>query len=137
MTINFENILPFIPLIVAVGGLVIWIVKVASRLSKMELKVDTTWDFLMRRAVSEAISSGVATKNSPVIVTDEAKKWMKPLLGPIKDYYKNLGRNLTLSELAMEIERRFGEQILNEICIPHGLSQGACLLIAIQAAQEA
>lgn len=136
MTVDFAPLLAFMPLIVACAGLMMWITKVAGRLSKMELKVETTWDFLMRRAVSEAVMTGVAVKNSPVVVNDEAKKWMKPILGPIRDFYKSLGRKMTEYELMMEIERRFGEQILDEVCIPHGLSQGACLLIAVQAAME-
>jgi hypothetical protein len=108
----------------------------AGRLAKMELKIDTVWDFQIRRAQSEALMQGVATKNSPVTVTDEAKQWMKPLLMPIREFYSKLGRHLSDRELVIEIERQFGDRILNEICIPHGLSAGACLLIALQAAKD-
>jgi len=100
----------------------------------LDVKVETIWSFLMKRALSEAIVQGVATHNSPVRVTDEAKRWMSDLIPPIRDFYAKSGRrNITDAELAMEIERRFGDRILNEVCIPHGLYMGACLLIAIQA----
>lgn len=108
----------------------------AKNLGKMELKVDTLWDFQMRRAATEAVRKGIATVNSPVIVTEEAKRWMAPLVEPIRAFYRKLGRNMTDRELYFEIERRFGEQIYQEVCIPHGLDQGACLLIALQAARD-
>ena len=115
---------------------VIWIS--AVKITTLDVKAETIWSFLMKRALSEAIVQGVATHNSPVRVTDEAKRWMSDLIPPIRDFYAKLGRrNITDAELAMEIERRFGDRILNEVCIPHGLYMGACLLIAIQAIKEA
>ena len=49
---------------------VIWIS--AVRITSLQVKVDTIWSFLMKRAFSEALVQGVATHNSPVRVTDEA-----------------------------------------------------------------
>ena len=114
---------------------VIWVA--AVKITAMEVKINTIWGFLMKRAMSEALAHGIATHNSPVRVTDEAKRWMGDLLPPIKEFYAKLGRrNITDAELALEIEKRFGDQILNEVCIPHGIYMGACLLIAIQAVRE-
>jgi hypothetical protein len=111
---------------------VIWVA--AVKITAMEVKIDTVWGFLMKRAMSEALVQGVATRNSPVKVTNEAKQWMAPLIGPIREFYATLGRrNMSDEELALEIERRFGDRILHEVCIPHGLYMGACLLIALQA----
>jgi hypothetical protein len=104
----------------------------------LEVKVEKIWSFLMRRAVSEALVQGVATRNSAIRLTDGAKRRMSDLIPPNKGFYGKLGhRNITDAELALEIERRFGDRILNEVCIPHGLYMGACLLIAIQAVKEA
>ena len=109
----------------------------AFKIPAMEVKIDTVWKFLMKRALSEALVQGVATRNSPVRVTDEAKRWMSDLLPAIREFYATLGRqNITDEELAMEIEGRFGDLILHEVCIPHGLFMGACLLIAIQAVKD-
>ena len=109
---------------------------VGYKMGRVELKVDTMWDFMMRRATSEAVMSGVATIKSPAVVNEEAKRWMAPLIGPIREFYAKLGRRMTDNELAMEIERRFGDRILQEVCIPHKLHMGACLLIAMQAAKD-
>jgi len=114
---------------------VVWIS--AVKITALEVKVNTIWSFLMKRALSEALVQGVATRNSPVRVTDEAKRWMRDLLPAIREFYATLGRqNITDEELALEIEGRFGDLILHEVCIPHGLFMGACLLIAIQAVKD-
>ena len=74
--------------------------------------------------------------NSPIKITDEAKCWMEPLMGPITEFYLGLGKDLSDHDLCLEIERRFGERMLREVCIPHKLDQGACLLIAVQAVKS-
>lgn len=107
-----------------------------SRSAKIEVKVDTMWEFLMRRALSEGLEKGVVSMNSPVVVNEEAKKWMAGMAIELQKFYRKLGRNLTDHELAFEIERHFGDQILKEVCIPNGLSGGACLLIALEVAKE-
>ena len=62
---------------------------------------------------------------------------MSDLVPPIREFYAKLGRsNITDAELALEIERRFGDQILEKVCIPHGLYMGAGLLIAIAVLKE-
>ena len=114
---------------------VVWVS--AVKITTLQVKVETIWGFLMKRALSEALVQGVATHNSPVRVTDEAKEWMRDLLPPIRELYAKLGRRISDAELAMEIERQFGDRILHEVCIPRGLYMGACLLIAIQAVKEA
>jgi len=103
------------------------------KFAKLELKVDTMWDFQMRRNQAEAVHRGVATMNSPIVVNDEARQWVEPIVAPMRAFYAKIGRKMTDSELALEIERRYGERILTEICIPRGISAGACLLIALQA----
>ena len=109
------------------------------KIAKMEVKVDTLWDFMMRRARVEAVTKGFATLNSPIVVAPEAIKWADHILPPIKEFYLNelASKNPTENELAMEIERRFGNKIMEEMCIPRGLQMGSCLLIVIQAVTEA
>lgn len=102
----------------------------------MDTKMSTVWGFLMNRAIGEAVQKNIATFNSPVVISEEAKKWMAGMANQLRDFYAKLGRRMSEWELALEIERLFGEQILKEVCIPNGLSQGACLLIAIEVAKD-
>lgn len=106
-------------------------------IAKLEVKVDTMWAFQMRRSISESVQKGVATMNSPVKVTPEAKAWFETLRAELQAFYAKLGRKLTAHEMALEIERRFGDRMLKEVCIPQGLYEGVCLLIAMEVAKEA
>jgi hypothetical protein len=61
--------------------------------------------------------------------------WRSP--SSTQEFNAKLGhQNITDTELALEIERRFGDQLVQKVCIPHGLFMGACLLIAISALKE-
>lgn len=95
-------------------------------------RVNTLWGFLLSRGIAEAVTKGVATMNSPITVTEEAKAWFEPIVAQLRTFYDGEGRGLSDVNLAIEIERRFGDRILKEICIPHGLFMGACLVIALQ-----
>lgn len=117
-------------------GLIVWLAKLAWWMSATETKLNVVWGFLMNRAIGEAVQKNIATFNSPVVISEEAKRWMAGMADQLREFYAKLGRRLSEWELALEIERMFGEQILKEVCIPNHLSQGACLLIAIEVAKE-
>ena len=110
--------------------------KFEDRINSIEQRIETLWDFQLRRASVEALSSGIAVRNSPIKVTPEAKEWMQSLAAELRAFYRKMGRTLSTSQLAEEIERRFGKEIVDKVCIPHGLFQGACLLIAMEVAKE-
>lgn len=105
------------------------------RLGRMELKVDTMWDFLLRRAQSEAVQKGFATMNSPMIIQDHAFDIMAPVAAQLRSFYASFSNPPDDSELALLIEREFGDKILHEVCVPHGLLMGACLPVAIAVAK--
>ena len=108
---------------------------------RLERKVDTLWDFQMRRAQAEAIHRGVARMNSPVVVTAEAKldlaQALGSALGELRSFYTRFGRHLTERELWIEIERHWGEVITRRFCIPRGYSEGVCLVIAAALMRDA
>ena len=120
--------------VISFAGL-IWVG--GKRMGQIELKVDTLWDFQLRRGISEAVQKGAATVNSPVTITDEARKWMSSLAVELRAFYRTLGRTLSDRDLAIEIERRFGERLVKEVCIPRGIFEAACLVIAVHVAKEA
>jgi hypothetical protein len=111
---------------------------ISSRLAKLELKVDTLWEFQMRRALSEALNKGVLAQNSPVRITDRARAWFSDALKTaLGDFYREGGYRLGETELAQAIERAFGDRLAREICIPNNLDSGSCILAAIELAREA
>lgn len=111
--------------------------KLSETLATIQVKVDTMWEFIMRRAKSELVAQGMGTMNSPLFFTPAAKAAIAPLEGELRRWYDNDPRLSTLSdtELAIELEREYGDEILTLVCIPHKLFMGACLWIAIEAAR--
>ncbi len=105
-------------------------------LAETRLENKTLWDFQLRRGALEAIGNGVATKNSPLKVREEFLVVNEELGKPLREFYSKIGRPaMTNAELAFQIERHFGSEIVDKVCVPHGLSYGACLIIAIAVAR--
>ena len=109
-----------------------------ERFAKLEVKVDTMWDFQMRRAESETIIKGIGQRNSPIRITNPSVfEWFKGLEEELQKFYLEKGKFLTDRELSLEIERRFGARISAEICVPQQLTEGACLIVAMALAKQA
>jgi hypothetical protein len=105
-------------------------------LAETKVQNQTLWDFQLRRGAVEAVGAGMATKNSPLVVKETAALLAEELGPDLRRFYANLGRpNMTNAELAFQIERFFGSVIADKVCIPNGVSYGACLLIAMAVAK--
>lgn len=118
-----------------VGPAIAALLKLVWRVAKLELKVDTMWSFQMKRAVSETISSGVATMNSPLCFTDTAMAYLDPIKDDLVKMWKKRDNKHSDADMLLEIERRFGDELLTSVCIPRGVSHGACLLLALAIAK--
>lgn len=110
--------------------------KMDDRVTHVEQRIETLWDFQLRRAKVEAVVQGVGRMNSPLVLNADAKSWLEGIAAELRSFYRRLGRTLTESQLAEEIERRWGDEIVKRVCIPHGLFQGTCLLLAMEVAKE-
>ncbi len=94
--------------------------------ARLQGRVDTIWDFVVRRAAAEAVYKGIATMNTPLVVAVE----------DLQAFYASLPRGMPDSEIMMEIEKKFGPRIVKDVCIPYKLHGGACLLIALDVARN-
>ncbi len=105
--------------------------------SAITVKVDTLWNFLMRRGIVEATQKGLGVINSPFTLSTDTKEWLlnHPIVSDIKKFCGNNGKGISNVDLAVKIERKFGERIVKEICIPKNISDGACLVLALEAAR--
>lgn len=112
------------------------IILFSTKFARLQLQVDTLWSFLVRRGQAEAVRTGIATLNSPIVMGEEAKGWMVHMAPELRELRIKLGTKINDEQLAFEIEKVFGERILKEVCIPHGLMLGACLQIAVAVAKE-
>lgn len=107
-----------------------------KKFSAIENKITIIWNYLIRRAETEFITKGLGTINSPYIINPEVRKWYEPIAEQLHDFYAKVGVNLTNTELFAMVSKEFGEWITKNICIPHNLEAGSCILAAIAVARE-
>src|SRR5438046_568275 len=69
-------------------------IKNAAKIASIEVKVDTLWDFQIRRGFSEAVQKGIGTMNSPLILTEEAKSWLDCMAAELRRFYQTIGHKL-------------------------------------------
>ncbi len=73
-------------------------------------------------------------------ITEEAKSRAREVLSDLaadlKRFYRRYGKHLSPAELFYELEKHFGAKIANRISIPFGVSEGACILLAIEIAKD-
>jgi hypothetical protein len=144
-------------IIAAVGALVIvsagggWalrivflrIAKMSKRQGQIEFLALETWNAVMRRALAEGVIKGTITmppasprRLVPFDVSPEARDWLAQLAPDLQDIYDREWRELDDNALALAIEARFGDRIVQEVCIPNKISHFQCLLIACAVARE-
>lgn len=135
----------FIVSLISIGTVVFKVGQMAERLNKLEntsidvakiqVKVDTVWDFLVRRAFAEAVNKGIGEMRSPMVVKQEPKEGLKEIAGELKSWYNSMKVKPSDSDLALEIERRWGKWIVENFCILHNYTQGECLAVAMSLAK--
>ena len=107
----------------------------SRRFGALELKVNTMWDFQMRRAFSEVNMTGLAVRNSPLRFTPDAMSRLDPIKPALVAFWKALDHPIEDGDMLLEIERKFGAELISMVCVPCGLSHGACLLLALSVAK--
>lgn len=94
----------------------------------------TTWDFLLQRGEVEAEKGGHL--NPDGTLSQNALSRFAGLVAELQDFaHRGEGKLLPRVELAVEIERRWGKRIVAAVCKPLGVSQGACIVMALALCQ--
>lgn len=106
------------------------------KMAKIELKVDTMWDFITKRGVTEGLQKGFFTMNSPISIPENLRDMVTKAVPALRSFYLKTGQGMTDAELAYEIERRYGTQILKKVCVPNGMPPESGLVIAIAVAKN-
>jgi hypothetical protein len=130
--ISLEAFVSIVALAVTMLGFVI---RTSIRLGALELKVDTMWGFQMRRSMSEVITSGQGILNSPLVIKSDALEHLKPLKSDLQKLYQEQHSTIGDASMLLKIEEKFGDIILDLVCLPCGVSYGACLIIALAVAK--
>ena len=111
------------------------VVKIAIRYGSLSMQVQTMWEFQMRRAMTEAVYTGIGQINSPLQFTPEAIAALEPIKDRLTAFWKTLPRGASDAEALLLIENQFGAELLTYLCLPNKLSHGACLLLALTIAK--
>jgi hypothetical protein len=106
-----------------------------ARVAAIDAKQSTMWDFQIRRAMSEAVSSGAGHLASPLKFSDDVLHCLNGMRSEIVDFVRELPEKPD-SDVLLDIEREFGARLISDVCIPMHLSHGACLLMALYVARD-
>lgn len=133
---NTQSIFYIVSIIVAVMTPIGAYIHVRTMLAALCVKVDTMWDVHLRSAVTRAVVDGVATINSPLMITLEAQEWCIALKDDLQKWYATLPKPIADRDLMFQIGKQFGSRLTTEICTPRNLNDGVCLLIAAAVAKN-
>jgi hypothetical protein len=136
VNMSLELITSSLGLITGVGSLLYVIYIAGWKLGRIELQVDTIWEFLMRRAISEAMQKELIVSNSPVIPTVIAIEVFSVIVPKLKKFYKTKGKGLSNKELFRATEVEFGDVFVNDICPKLKITAGACVATAMVLMKE-
>jgi len=106
------------------------------KMATLSVKVDTMWSFTMKRAISEAVNNDLMKLNSPIEITSKGFSYIQPMAQELWDYYQNKLGKLSDEDLALDLERNFGERLLKEVCIPNDMLYGECVMLAVEAVRK-
>jgi hypothetical protein len=109
-----------------------------ERIAEISKKVDLSnpdtriiWLFHLRRAQLEANDAGYGKMESPFTFNPEEIKKMDPLREQLLEFHISEGYGLDPIAAMIKIEDRFGAELVEKVCIPNGMKNGVCLLLAL------
>jgi hypothetical protein len=108
--------------------------RLTMRLGVLEFKVATMWNFQMRRGFSEVVSTGIGSFGSPLHFNQDVQHALDPIREDLLAFGKAQLAYAPDEEALLLLEAEFGDKLLHYVCLPFGLSHGACLLLALTAA---
>jgi hypothetical protein len=109
--------------------------KLGIQLAEVKVKAETAFDMLIKQAINAVVASGIGTKNSPLKINQEAREWLAPLKAELQAWYQTV-KGMDDRDQLFSLEKTFGTRLLDEVCIPHKLVYGVCLLIAFAVASD-
>ena len=89
------------------------------------------WLFHMRRAELEANEAGYGKMESPFTWDSDQIRKMDPLREKLLEFQRTEGKDLDALAAIIRIEDQFGAEIVEKVCIPNGMKNGECLLLAL------
>jgi hypothetical protein len=79
---------------------------------------------------NEAKRTATMPKQMTLTLTPEALALLEPIRPTLQEFWRTEGAYLKPGEALYRIEKRFGDQIVANVCIPLGFRDFECLIIA-------
>ncbi|HUD10805.1 MAG TPA: hypothetical protein VMS08_00220, partial [Candidatus Saccharimonadia bacterium] len=109
----------------------------SRKMGVLEFKVETMWQAQLRRGMAEAIAQNHGTLNSPFTADPAASALFGPLLSEMKNFINTrIKAPIRDSDILMLLEHEFGERVTQTVCIPNGMNQLGCMLVALSLIRE-
>lgn len=108
----------------------------AVKHTRIEVKVDTMWGMLLKRAVVDGVHAGLMEVHSPIRLVNDSGKMLEHMACELREFYQVKCKGLNETEAALAIENEYGARLAKEICIPNGISFGICIIIALMIAKD-
>jgi len=111
---------------------------IEQSLSDLSARVDLSnpdmrivWAYNMRRAMLEAKDAGWGKMESPLTFYPSSLARMEPLRERLLEFHRGPGATLSDVDASLKIEELFGAELVDKVCIPSGIRNGVCLLMAL------
>lgn len=130
-----QSIFYVVSILVAVTTPIGAYIHIRTILAALGVKVEAMWDLHTRRALQLALDTGMATRNSPLVITLEAQEYCSALRDDLTSWYAKLPKPIDDSHLMLALSKEFGSRILGDISLPGKIDHGVCLLIATAVAK--
>ncbi len=134
-------------LVIGLSGLVPVVISIWKRISAQEHRIDQFWRSRLLRGTAEGLRLRIISEQVGPDTDDPERDFMTVAVSPaaFRRYapvaralaqvrQKNPGASPT--RLAELIEERFGPWIASHICVPLGVSDYACIVMALSIANE-
>jgi hypothetical protein len=132
----FGQIVGAIGTIATAVTLLIYIIKASHDYGVLKTKVDTMWQFQMRRAISEINDKEIGTTHSPIQFTETAYHALEAIRPQLMEFWTKWQHKDDDAASLLAIEREFGQSLLKLVCFPCKLTHGACLILALAVAKQ-
>lgn len=132
-------------LVVALTGLVPAVITIWRRLSAQDRRIDLFWRARLLRGTAEALQKRLASEQvGPESIDPESGGFVIAITPAAARHYEPIAERLAATHakykdesptrLAELIEERFGPWIAANICVPLGVSEYACIVMALSIA---
>jgi hypothetical protein len=103
-------------------------------------RVDLVWQSKMRRGLAEGVNKKLITPSEDPSVSAQLRLDVKSayqhIAMDLRDFYAREGSGIPEEQFAEKVEAKYGDWLTRHICIPLGVSEDACVHIAVEVAKE-